>query len=358
MSGPASIMPAGGTRCWRSWTTTRPDAGAYRHLDLLRRRHPVPDGAGDGRRLDRAHRPALGTDAGAGDHAGSQPDFGRGRALRRVPRRRGQPGVARHPGAGRRFAEVPGPCPQRVGSAGRHRAGGAAFRPLLVRPDLCPPRPVGRGLGSRVAAGAGPCGRAPLGLPAHDRGRHAVPHPAQQGRLRHPRRRAGRRPLRGDAGRAGRRRPAGLRDLQPRPAGRGVAAQPDLLALRRLCRHRSRRPWPADAGRHEIRDPRPSRAGSVAGSGRPQRPRRPRVRGSRSAGAADRVADDGAAAARRRLAGPSAPGNRAERRSGARPRRFAPDAGWRLCRTDGGTPASDGGGPATAERATGAVAAD
>ena len=41
-------------------------------------------------------------------------------------------------------------------------------------------------------------------------------------------------------------RPAGLRDLQPCPAGRRMPAQPALLAGRRLSGHRSGRPWPPD----------------------------------------------------------------------------------------------------------------
>ena len=56
---------------------------------------------------------------------------------------------------------------------------------------------------AELRARPGPCRRAPVGLSAYDRGRHAVPHPAQQGRLRHSGRRVGRRPLRGHPGLAG-----------------------------------------------------------------------------------------------------------------------------------------------------------
>ena len=49
--------------------------------------------------------------------------------------------------------------------------------------------------------------------------------------------------------RSPRRRPAGLRDLQPRPARRGDPAQPHLLALWRICRRRPRRARPHRHGR-------------------------------------------------------------------------------------------------------------
>ena len=66
---------------------------------------------------------------------------------------------------------------------------------------------------------------------------------------------------------------AGLRDLEPRPARRREPAQPRLLALRRLCRHRPGRARPADA--------------SAACAGRPRRSarRRPGSRRSRPAAA-------------------------------------------------------------------------
>ena len=48
------------------------------------------------------------------------------------------------------------------------------------------------------------------------------------------------------------RRAAGLRGVQPRPPRRGKPAQPDLLALRRLRRHRPRRAWPADRRRRGL----------------------------------------------------------------------------------------------------------
>ena len=46
-----------------------------------------------------------------------------------------------------------------------------------------------------------------------------------------------------------RRRPAGLRNLQPRAAGRRVPAQSHLLARPRICRHRAGGPWPAQSRR-------------------------------------------------------------------------------------------------------------
>ena len=63
-------------------------------------------------------------------------------------------------------------------------------------------------------------------------------------------------------------RPAALRDLQPRPAGRSMPAQPRRLARRRLPRHRPRRPWPAQPRRPHRSHPRRQGTGEVA------RPRR------------------------------------------------------------------------------------
>jgi oxygen-independent coproporphyrinogen-3 oxidase len=53
-------------------------------------------------------------------------------------------------------------------------------------------------------------------------------------------------------------RPAGLRDLQPRTAGRRMPAQSRLLARTRICRHRPGRAWPARHRRASAAPPRPS----------------------------------------------------------------------------------------------------
>ena len=49
-------------------------------------------------------------------------------------------------------------------------------------------------------------------------------------------------------------RPAGLRDFQSCAPRRGVPAQSGLLARRGICRHRSRRAWPARYRRRQARD--------------------------------------------------------------------------------------------------------
>ena len=67
----------------------------------------------------------------------------------------------------------------------------------------------------------------------------------EAGKLDSPRSGARRRVLRADAGDHRGARPSRLRDLQPRRARRGVAPQPHLLALPRLCRRRPRRARPA-----------------------------------------------------------------------------------------------------------------
>ena len=65
------------------------------------------------------------------------------------------------------------------------------------------------------------------------------------GKLKMPDEDLSRRFLRADAGTDAEAGPAGLRDLQPRPPRPGKPAQPALLALRRICRRRPGRPWPA-----------------------------------------------------------------------------------------------------------------
>ena len=96
--------------------------------------------------------------------------------------------------------------------------------------------------------------RASVALSAHHRAGHAVPRAARGRQARHARRRHRARALRHDAGDLRARRPAGLRDFQPRAAGRRVPAQSRLLARARICRHRPRRAWPARHRRPPPRD--------------------------------------------------------------------------------------------------------
>ena len=69
-------------------------------------------------------------------------------------------------------------CLGREHSAGEALAAvelaGSPVRALLVRPDLCPPRPDAGGLGGRAGPGAGLRRRPSLALPAHHRARDAV----------------------------------------------------------------------------------------------------------------------------------------------------------------------------------------
>ena len=92
-----------------------------------------------------------------------------------------------------------------------------------------------------AVARAGP----PLALPAHHRGGHALLRPRAGRKAQDAGRGPRRRFLRADAGADEGSGAAGLRDFQPRAAGAGVAAQPPLLALRRVCRRRPGRARPA-----------------------------------------------------------------------------------------------------------------
>ena len=89
-------------------------------------------------------------------------------------------------------------------------------------PDLCPPRPDSRSLAHRIIARAGGGHRAPLCLSTDHRGRHEVRDPGGARRTRHAGRRYPGRALRDDTGHPRIRRPARLRNFQPRPAGCGI----------------------------------------------------------------------------------------------------------------------------------------
>ena len=134
------------------------------------------------------------------------------------------------------------------------RAGAKNLSAALLRPDLCPARADAGCLGGRAGRGDRLRRRPSVALPADHRGRHALPLPACGGEVRDSGQRPGRRSLRGDAERDGGARAAGLRDFQPRRARRGKPAQPDLLALRRICRRRAGRAWPLCRERPPRRD--------------------------------------------------------------------------------------------------------
>ena len=253
---------------------------------LLRRRHPEPDAARDrGRGASRRSRAA-----GAG---------------RRTPRSRSRPTRPRsRPGASAATA-TPGSTGCRWGCRRSTtptcgRSGGCTTSPRRVRafevargdlpagqlrPDLCPPGPDPRRLAGRARPGAGDGGRPSVALPADHRARHPLRRPRRPRPAARPARRRGSRPTmyRADPGDLRRGRAAGLRDLEPRPARGGEPAQPRLLALRRLCRHRPRRARPADRRRRALGDRGAARARGLARGGRdrtaaaaPRAPRSPR----------------------------------------------------------------------------------
>ena len=144
----------------------------------------------------------------------------------RLPRRRRQPAVARRAGA--RRCEPQGPRPQHTVARGAcsARAGQAPFRPRLVRPDLRARRPDGARLGS----GTQP---ARLAMPpttsrstsSPSRRARRSPRAMRAGTLHMPNGDSGARALSADPGAVRGGGPAGLRDLQPCAAGRGVAPQ-------------------------------------------------------------------------------------------------------------------------------------
>ena len=86
------------------------------------------------------------------------------------------------------------------------------------------------------------------------------------GKLAIPERRSGARSLRSHAIDLRRRRAAGLRDFQPRAAGRGMPAQSGLLARPRICRHRAGRAWPAQHRRPPLCHRNREEAGRLAGA--------------------------------------------------------------------------------------------
>ena len=159
----------------------------------------------------------------------------------------------------------------------------ATFERCLLRPDLRAAR-ARRSQAWRAELGEAPGARgpAPLALPAHHRAGHAVRRAArarQAARARRASRRTPSTTLTQELTRAA--RPAGLRDLQPRRARRGVPPQPALLALRRVCGHRPRRPRPRRRSAARAAPPRPS--GSPSAGLRCVEARGPRHRGEHGA---------------------------------------------------------------------------
>ena len=217
--------------------------------------------------LDAIAQQLVGRPRRRGDARG-QSDQRRGHAFPRLSRRRRQSRLARRPGPGRCGAQGAGAAAYRARSARRGRRRARDLRSLFIRSHLCAAGPDARRLGDRAPARHRGSGRASLALSAHHRAGHAVFRAARGGQAHRSRRRCRPRALRHDAGGLRRRGPSGLRDFQPRAAGRGMPAQSRLLARARMGRRRARRPRPA---RHRGRAPRHrdgEAAGGVADAGR------------------------------------------------------------------------------------------
>ena len=187
-------------------------------------------------------------------HARSQSDQRRGDALSRLPRGRRQPRLARRAGARRCGAEGARPPAHGARGARRGRDRARDFRALFVRPDLCAAAARRRRPGRPSSS-------------ARSRKRPSICRSISSPSSRTRRSPRCTRPASSslpdeDTARAlydttqeicAARRPARLRDFEPRAAGRRVPAQSRLLARARICRHRAGRAWPA---RHRRRAPR------------------------------------------------------------------------------------------------------
>ena len=165
------------------------------------------------------------------DHARGQPDQRRGDALPRLSARRASTACrsACRRWTMRRSGSSAG-CTRRDEALAARRARARDLRALFVRPDLCAAGPDAGGLGGRARAAHRPGGRAPVALSADHRAGHAVLRCCTRPASSRCPTTTGARALRHDAGGVRGARPAGLRDLQSRAAGRRVPAQPRLLA--------------------------------------------------------------------------------------------------------------------------------
>ena len=242
----------------RDRPSRRADARARGALDLLRRRHALADEAADGAEPDRRGRRRLAARRRRRDHARGQSHQRRSGALPRLSRRRRQPPVDRRPGARRRRPQGARPPSRRrrSGRGGQDRGGDLPAH--LLRPHLRPPRADRGGLARRADQGDGDGRRASVDLPAHHRARHDLRAAVARRQTGDSGRGARPGAVRRDPGDRRGARHAGLRGLQPRPAGGGMPAQHGLLALRRI-RRRSARARTA--------------ASSAATAGAPRRPR-------------------------------------------------------------------------------------
>ena len=254
---------------------------AAARLDLLRRRHAVADGAGDGRRADRGGRARIG--------AWRRTSRSRSRPTPRRSRRRASPTSPRPGSTASRSASSRSTTRRCASSAApmmsprawpRSTTAQRCFERVSFDLIYALARPERGGLGGGARAGARLRHRPPLALPADDRARHALRRARRaraSWRPRDPDRGGG--PVRADPGDDRGGRAARLRDLQPRPARRGEPPQPHLLALPALSRDRPGRARPA----RRRRDPAPPQAGELARRARAQRPRHRRGDRARAA---------------------------------------------------------------------------
>ena len=243
----AALRPRAPHRARLGGSAARPAAA---RLHLLRRRHAEPDGPGHGRRPDRGCASACSIPAPISRSRSrpTRPASRRAklRAFRDAGVNRVSLGIQSLDPAALRLLGREHSAPQ---AHSRARTGAGDLPARVVRPDLRPAGPGHRGLAGRAGPGARPVRRPSLALPAHHRARHAVRGAASPRRAGVCRTttwppRSTRRPQVGCAAAWA----AGLRGQQPRAARRREPAQPGLLALCRLRRHRARRAWPGHAG--------------------------------------------------------------------------------------------------------------
>ena len=282
----------------------RARSGPHGVDDFLRRRHAVADAAGDGAAiLDAiAKHWTIAPDVEVTLEANpTSVEATRFRGYRAAGVNRVSLGVQALDDAA--LKEL-GRLHTRAGGARRGRGRALDLRALLVRSDLCAARARrSEAWAAELKRAHRRSRRASVALSTHHRAGHAVlrrcTRPASwscpttisardlydltQDDLR-------------------RRRPAGLRDFQPRAAGRRVPAQPGLLARPRICRHRPGRAWPAQRRRPPLRHRNREAAGKLADAGRGRRPRPDRRRDAHARRAGRRISADGPAARRRHRA--------------------------------------------------------
>ena len=219
MSARRSTRRAGAARCWLSSITTRPRRRAAPSPRLLRRRHTLAHGARDGGGADReaSKRIVGGRRRTWKSRSRPIPEPGRGGALRR---RCARPASTGFRSACKRSMTMRcvslGASTIAMKRSRRSSARSRHFDTLFFRSDLRTARPERRRLARRARRSARLGRRPSLGLSAHHRAGHRVPHAGSARQARRARRRDGGRALRDDRRAARRGRHAGLRNLESR----------------------------------------------------------------------------------------------------------------------------------------------